>query len=164
VEADRGRTYRALPPSRRWLEAQLTAFTGTSLHLPADNAIQEVVGVTERRPFADIDLVEFALSLRAETKHGDLRHKGFLRDLLRNRVPAVILDRMDKTVFNEFMVANIDYPVLRRWLLAPAGPPIPGVRYDILAERLERETMTLPEYVQAKDLATIHAFLAQWEN
>ena len=164
VVRDRMRTYKALPASRRWLEAQLTAFTGIGLHLPADSAIQELVGVTERRPFADIDLTEFALSLRAETKHGDLRHKGFLRGLLRNRVPAVILNRFDKTVFNEFMQANIDYPVLRRWLLAPAGPPIPAVRYDILAQRLEREALTLPEYMQAKDLACIHAFLAQWEN
>jgi asparagine synthetase B (glutamine-hydrolysing) len=164
LKHDRVKTYKARPASRRWLEAQLTAFTGTGLHLPADNTIQELVGVTERRPFADIDLAEFALSLRAETKHGDLRHKGFLRGLLRNRVPAVILDRWDKTVFNEFMQANIDYPVLRRWLLAPAGPPIPSVRYDLLAEHLKREAMTLPEYMQAKDLACIHAFLAQWEN
>ena len=164
IDRDRVKTYKASPASRRWLEAQLTAFTGTGLHLPADNAIQELAGVTERRPFADIDLVEFALGLRAETKHGDLRHKGFLRGLLRGKVPAIILDRWDKTVFNEFMQANIDYTALRRWLLDPAGPPIPGVRYDMLAERLERETLTLPEYMQAKDLACIHAFLSQWEN
>ena len=164
IDRDRVKTYKASPASRRWREAQLTAFTGTGLHLPADNAIQALAGVTERRPFADIDLVEFTLGLRAETKHGDLRHKGFLRSLLRGRVPAIILDRWDKTVFNEFILANLDYPALRRWLVAPPGPPIPGVRYDVLAERLERETLTLPEYMQAKDLACIHAFLSQWEN
>ena len=164
LDRDRAGAYEAAPASRRWRDAQLTAFTGTGLHLPADSAIQAVAGVTERRPFADIDLVEFALSLRAETKHGDLRHKGFLRSLLRDKVPAVILDRWDKTVFDAFMQANIDHGALRRWLLEPAGPPIPGVDYAMLAERLERETLTLPEYIQAKDLACIHAFLSQWEN
>ncbi len=164
LDTARATTYKARPASRRWREAQLTAFTGTGLHLPADNAIQALTGVTERRPFADVDLMEFALSLRAETKHGDLRHKGFLRGLLKGKVPAVILDRLDKTVFDAFIQANIDYAALRRWLLDPAGPPIPGVRYEVLTQRLEQETMMVPEYMQAKDLASIHAFLSQWEN
>ncbi|MGH7657647.1 MAG: asparagine synthase-related protein [Gemmatimonadales bacterium] len=162
LDGDGRKTYPAKSASQSWRDAQLTAFQGTGLHLPADNAIQAVVGVTERRPFADIDLVEYALSLPAEIKHGDLRHKGFLRGLLRGKVPDLILDRWDKTVFNAFIEANIDYAALRRWLLDPPGSPIPGVRYELLAERLERETLTLPEYMKAKDLACIHAFLSQW--
>lgn len=156
--------YRATRPPRSWRSAQLVAFEGSGLSLDADDTIQALAGVRERRPFADIDLWEFGLGLRAEVKHGNPRPKAFIRDLLRGKVPDIVLDRTDKTVFDRFISTNIDYGALRRWLLDPAGPPMPGVRYDLLADRLKREAITLREFMWAKDLASVHAFLSLWEN
>ena len=41
------------------------------------------------------------LSLPAEAKHPDSNYKGLVRRLLRGRVPDEILDRTQKTVFND---------------------------------------------------------------
>ena len=147
-----------------WRADQLVAFGGSGLSLSADDTIQQVAGVRERRPFADVDLWEFALGLRAEVKHADPGPKALMRDLLRGTVPDLILDRRDKTVFDSYINASIDYRALRRWLVDPPGPPLPGVRYELLAARLEREEMTLPEFMWAKDLAGVHAFLSEWES
>jgi len=156
--------FRPPPPPPSWRTDQLAAFGGSGITLSADDMIHELMGVRERRPFADIDLWEFALGLRAEVKHGDPRPKSLIRELLRGRVPSVVLDRRDKTVFDAYIRSNTDYPELRKWLVDPPGPPVSGVRYDLLRRRLEGETMTLHEYMWAKDLASVHAFLSLWEN
>jgi asparagine synthase (glutamine-hydrolysing) len=159
IEAARVTRLRDDPPPS-WRLDQLIAFHGTGLSLAADDTIQQVAGVRERRPFADVDLWEFALGLPAEVKHGEPESKSLIRRLLRGTVPDPILDRRDKTVFDSWVGASIDYDALRRWLRSPAGPRLPGIRYELLAERLEREELTLTEYVWAKDLAGVHAFLA----
>jgi hypothetical protein len=58
-------------------------------------------------------------------------------------------------------MARVRYDELRRWLL---DPPIRvlGIRYDVLADRLRAEDMSLMEYQWAKDLACVHAFLSLW--
>jgi asparagine synthetase B (glutamine-hydrolysing) len=153
---------RSIVPGReRWRKIQLGAFEGPGISVEADAVCQEVTGIRNRRPWADIDLWEFFLSLPAEVKFPDSGSKTLVRRLLRGRVPTVILDRRDKTLFDESIMAHIDYPTLRRWLIRP-DHRVAGVRYDILEERLERGRMDLAEFMWAKDLAAVHAFLSQW--
>jgi asparagine synthase (glutamine-hydrolysing) len=129
--------------------------------MEADDICQELCGVRRRRPWADVDLWEFFLSLRAEVKFPDTRGKTLVRRLLRGRVPDAILDRRDKTLFDEAVMKRIDYPALRRWLLDPPDR-IPGVDYRELKARLENESLEITDFMWAKDLASVHAFLSQW--
>jgi hypothetical protein len=117
--------------------------------------------VDVRRPFVDVDLWEFFLSLRAEVKYPDTRRKTLVKRCLRGRVPDAILDRRDKTVFGEHLLTHADYDVMRHYI---ADPPhrIAGVDYRRLAERLDQGGFTLWEYCWARDLTSAHAFLANW--
>ncbi|MGD8869453.1 MAG: asparagine synthase-related protein, partial [Gemmatimonadales bacterium] len=146
---------------RAWREQQLGPLQATGLSLEADDAIQALAGVSTRRPFADIDMWEFFLALPAEIKFPSPRSKHLVRTLLRGKVPDLILDRTDKTYFDEAIVAGIDYAALRRWLLDPPQR-MDGVDYTALGKRLEQEKLNLVEYMWAKNLAGVHAFLSQW--
>ena len=84
-----------------------------------------------------------------------------MRSLLRGRVPDAILDRTDKTHFNEYVMTSIDYPGLRKWLTDPEYR-VRGVRYERLVDHLEAEDLTLYDFIWARDLAAVHAFLALW--
>lgn len=146
-----------------WREDQLTPFRGPGLSFEADDGIQSVTGVSIRRPFADVDLWEFFLSLPAEVKFPRPGRKPLVRSLLRGKVPDIVLDRRDKTVFDEFIHARVDYGALRRWILETEnGFRMPGVDYDRLADRLQAESLELREFMWAKDLAAAHAFMARW--
>ena len=118
-------------------------------------------GVTVRRPFADIDLWEFFLSIPAEIKYPNLRSKTLLRRLGRGKIPDEILDRTDKTYFDDHVMSQIDYDVLKRFLSKPRHR-IRGVDYERLALRLETRNLTLIEWFWVNDLVRIHAFLSQW--
>jgi asparagine synthase (glutamine-hydrolysing) len=158
------RPYRAdlLPPShRRWLETQLAGTHGATITMEADEVVGAMAGVTIRRPFADIDLWEFFLSLRAELKCPTRRFKSLGRDLLRGYVPDAIIDRRDKTVFDDHVLNQIDYPALRRLLVNPRHR-LPNVDYERLGKRIEQQTFTFFDWFWAKDLAQIHAFLNAW--
>jgi hypothetical protein len=120
---------------------------------------QAVCGVRARRPFADVDLWEFFLSLRADVKFPDTRAKRLLRQLLRGRVPDEILDRTDKTVFDDAVLANVDYATLRRLLVDPEHR-IDGVDYETLGERLRGEKLGIVDYIWVTRLAAVHAFLS----
>jgi hypothetical protein len=117
--------------------------------------------VTVHRPFGDIDVWEFFLSLPAEIKYPDLRSKTLLRRLMRGRVTDRILDRRDKTVFDDHVMSQIDYGVLEQFLLEP-DQRIRGVDYERLAARLDRRDLTLIDWLWMNDLVRIHAFLKQW--
>jgi asparagine synthase (glutamine-hydrolysing) len=150
-----------VPVRERWRRSQLAGFIGPGIALEAEEVCQAVVGVRSRRPWTDIDLWELFLGLPAEQKFPDSRPKGLVRDLLRGRVPDEILDRQDKTVFDEAALAEIDYAVLRRFLVAP-NHHVNGVNYSLLGELLQTEKLTRLDYVWARELAGIHAFLSQW--
>src|SRR5262249_61932182 len=120
-------------------------------------------GIDVRRPFADVDLWEFFLSLPAERKFPDSGSKALIKQLTRGRVPDEILDRRDKTVFNEHVLAHPDYDLLRRLLMAP-GYRLPGVRYERLAERLRAEDLAPVDLFWVRDLASVHAFLRRWDS
>ena len=151
-----------VPVRRRWRKMQLSAATmGSGITAEAEAICQEVCGVQARRPWADIDLWEFFLTLPAEVKFPDNGRKSLVRRLLRGRVPDVILDREDKTLFDAAIMHRVDYPELRRWLAQPQHRML-GVDYPALQWRLDREDLSLMEFMWAKDLAAIHAFLALW--
>lgn len=149
------------PASQRWASAQLAALGGPGLTMEADEVCQEVCGIMSRRPWADVDLYEFFVSLPAEVKYQGGRRKDLIRVLMRGRVPDSILDRPKKTLFNASIEARIDYEELSRWLVDPAVR-LAGFRYDLLADRLARRDLSLIEYQWAKDLACAHAFLSLW--
>jgi asparagine synthase (glutamine-hydrolysing) len=144
-----------------WSAQQVAAFAGPGLTVEADNVTEAVNGIVVRRPWADVDLWQFFLSLPAEAKFPNVTRKGLMRTWLRGRVPDEILDRPTKTVFNDSIVQRIDYDELGRWLVRPATR-LPGVRYDLLEDRLSARDMDAREFEWAKDLAAAHAFLGLW--
>jgi len=152
-----------LPPGReRWAQLQLGPFLEGAAHtLEADDVCGLLCGVSIRRPFADADTCEFFLSLPAELKFPDVKSKTLMRRMLRGKLPDAILDRRDKTVFNEYFMSRIDYASAKRFLV---NPPVkmPGVKYDVLATRIERQDFKIADYVWANDLIRIHAFLSLW--
>jgi asparagine synthase (glutamine-hydrolysing) len=146
-------------PRRRWAKLQISPLLAVTASLEAEEVCQAVCGVRARRPWSDVDLWEFFLSLPAEVKFPGTRSKSLLRRLLRPRLPAEILDRRDKTVFDESMLANIDYSTLRRLLVDPEHR-IGGVDYELLGEHLRRQDLDIVDYTWAMKLAAIHAFLS----
>jgi len=153
---------RAMPqPWDRWRMQQLRGFIGPGISLEAEEICGAVIGVRSRKPWTDVDLWEFFLSLRAEQKFPDQRPKGLVRDLLRGRVPDEILDRQDKTVFDAAALDSIDYDTLRRYLVAPRHR-VRGVDYALLERRLEARNLDIVEFGWVRTLTSIHAFLDQW--
>jgi asparagine synthase (glutamine-hydrolysing) len=151
------------PARRRWRSEQTVSWTGPGLTIEAEEVCQSVMQIRTRRPWADIDLWEFFLSLPAEQKFPDRIRKGLTKRLLRGQVPDEILDQRGKTVFDESLMARIEYPELRKWLLAPELR-FSGVDYEGLRADLEAEKLDLVGYLWAKDLAIAHAFVASCEG
>lgn len=149
------------PLRERWPRLQMRAFHGPGLSGEAEAICQAACGVRVRRPWTDVDLFELFLSLPAAQKFPDTRGKTLVRRLLRGRVPDEILDRTDKTVFDDALLADIDYATLRRYLVDPPHR-IAGVDYDALGELLRRESLGRSDFHSARHLAGVHAFLAQW--
>lgn len=150
-----------VPGRRRWLDQQLRAFPGPGITIEADEVCQSLNGVVVRRPFADVDLWEFFLSLPAQLKFPDASSKTLVRNNLRGLVPDEILDRRDKTAFNDHMIASADYDPYERFLVGPRHR-IRGVDYGLLADRIAARAFSFYDHVWARDLAAVHAFLDQW--
>ena len=122
------------PIRGRWTALQTAAFGGASETLAADEVVSSMHGVDVRRPFVDVDLWEFFLSLRAEVKFPDTRRKTLVKSCLRGRLPDAILDRKDKTVFGEHLLTHADYDLIGRYVIDPPHR-FDGVDYARLAER-----------------------------
>ena len=146
---------------QRWAAIQTLPLEGCPITMEGVEICTAISGVTVRRPFADVDVWEFFLSLPAEIKYPDLRSKTLLRQLLRGRVPDKILDRRDKTVFDDHVMSQVDYPLLKQVLVNPTFRLV-GVDYRRLAQRLERQDLRLIDFQWVLDLTRIHAFLNQW--
>ena len=150
-----------VPARERWRALQLYGTTGSTITMEADATCAAMAGVTIRRPLADVDLWEFFLTLRAEVKFPVLQWKALARQALRGVIPDEILDRRKKTLFDDHVMRQIDYPTLERLLVNPRHR-IDSVDYDVLAERIRRREMTFHEWLRARELARIHAFLNAW--
>ena len=151
----------SMGPRRRWKAVQAAPVKGSGMGLEADEICAAVCGVDSRRPFVDVDLWETVLALPAEIKFPTARTKPLLREAMRGRLPDALIDRKDKTLFNEFHLDKADYPRLRRTLMDPRHR-LEGVDYAGLGQRLEAEAMNPRELQWARDVARIHVFLDQW--
>jgi asparagine synthase (glutamine-hydrolysing) len=152
----------ARPARRRWLDHQLDPLVGVgSYSFDADAVCAAYHGVHVRRPLADVDLWEFVLTLPAEIKFPNALPKSLLRESVRGRLPDAILDRQDKTFFDDFALGTADYDGLRHWILE-TDVRLTGVDYALLAERIEARDMQVVELLWAYDLARAHAFLGLW--
>jgi hypothetical protein len=151
----------SLSPRRRWIQMQTAPFIGPGIGFEADEICAAWCGVDSRRPFADVDLWEFVLSLPAEVKFPNRRPKPLLRDTMRGLLPDELIDRGDKTFFDEFHLAKADYATLKQ-LLIDSPQHLKGVDYSLLRDRLEHEDMRIYELQWARNVARIHAFLNQW--
>lgn len=118
-------------------------------------------GVRVRRPWLDVDLWEFFLSLPAEVKYPNGQYKALARRWLRGYVPDEILDRRDRTYFEESFFGRLDYSALKSHIFNGVFE-MPGVDYAKVRERLDEASMSLIEAMWAKDLAVIHAFMDQY--
>jgi hypothetical protein len=87
--------------------------------------------------------------------------KQLVRGFIRGRVPDSIVERPVNTVLDEFVQRSFDYVSLRRWI-DPTEFRMPGIDYPRFWARLERGNLQNYEYVSAKDLAQVHAFLSLW--
>jgi len=161
INAEPYRTDLIPSPGQRWLRAQHSGLAGSTITMEADEVIGASVGVTIRRPLADVDLWEFFMSLPAEVKCPDLRFKNLVRGMMRGRLPDGILDRRRKTVFDEHVMTQVDYPALQRLLVEPRHR-LPGVDYGRLAQRIAQQDLNRFDWQWAKDLAVTHAFLNAW--
>jgi hypothetical protein len=127
--------------------------------MEADEIFADRLGITVRRPFADRDLWEFLLSLRAEVKHPDPLPKSLLRNAMRGRLPDTILWRTDKTVFDEHMLDTAPYDQLLGWV-DDSDYRMPGVDYPRLVEHIELRDLSSQDLMWAYDLARVHAFVS----
>jgi asparagine synthase (glutamine-hydrolysing) len=152
----------ARPARRRWLEHQLAPLVGVGAYsFDADAICAAACGVHVRRPLVDVDLWEFVLSLPAEVKFPNSVPKSLLRESVRGRLPDALLDRTDKTFFNDFALRTADYDGIRR-LALDSELRIEGVDYEALARRVEARDLDVVELLWAYDLARAHAFLGLW--
>lgn len=161
IDPKRANVSTSAMPWERWRSLQLAAIVGPGISLEAAEVCEAVSGVRTRKPWTDVDVFELFLSLPAEQKYPELRSKGLARRLLRGRVPAEILDREDKTVYDEAALARIDHGALRALIQAP-GHRIRGVDYRLLGERLSAGNLDMVEFGWARNLANVHAFLSLW--
>src|SRR5206468_10263316 len=107
----------ALRPSRGWLDAVLRFSVEAGplqalLRFADRNSM--AFGREVRLPFLDHRLVELSFAMGEEWKIGAGTTKRVLRDAMRGRVPAEILDRRDKLGFEAPDVAWLGGP-LRAW-------------------------------------------------
>lgn len=146
------------PVRQRWSRPTLQATRGTTTTSEAIEACAASLGLTVRHPLADRDLWEFFLSLPADVLYPDTVPKSFIRQTMRGLLPDEVLDRRDKTVFDEHVLATVPWEKLQSYLASPEVR-IEGIDYELLNERLSGRRLMPVELVWAYDLATVHAFL-----
>lgn len=146
------------PMRRRWLEPTVQATRGTTSTQEAIEVCASTAGVVVRTPLADRDLWESFLSLPVEAKFPDLTPKSILRKAMRGRLPNSILDRVDKTVFDEHVLDSVPWPRIAE-LISDPDYRMPGVDYAMLQDRIANRKAGATEVVWAQDLATVHAFI-----
>jgi asparagine synthase (glutamine-hydrolysing) len=152
------------PARRRWLEAQLapTGRGGSSSTIEANEICSAYHGIQPRTPLTDIDLWEFCLSLRAETKFPNRVLKVLVRHAMKDLLPEEILWRKDKTGFDAHVMATAEWDEIRRWTI-DSPHRIAGIDYTALDARLQSRAMDSFELGRARDLARAHAFLSLWD-
>jgi asparagine synthase (glutamine-hydrolysing) len=147
-----------LAPYKRWSHEQLVPLLRPDLASEAQEICAAVCGVELRRPWSDVDMWEFFLSIPAEVKFRHLRRKELIRGFVRGALPHDVVFRSDKTNLAEAFMKSVDYSILKRWLY-DSDYRMPGVDYPTLRARLEREDLDLISIRWAGRLAAVHAFV-----
>lgn len=150
------------PVLRRWTIPTIQATRGTTSTQEAIDICASTAGVVVRTPLADRDLWEFFLSLPVEAKFPDLTPKSILRKAMRGKLPDSILDRRDKTVFDEHVLETVPWPRIAA-LIDDSDYRMPGVDYAMLQDRIANRRAAATEVVWAQDLATVHAFIKSFK-
>jgi asparagine synthase (glutamine-hydrolysing) len=150
------------PARERWTLPTLSATRAMSSTQEAVEICSSVAGVTVRQPLADRDLWEFFLSLPVESKFVDPTPKAILREAMRGRLPDSILDRRDKTVFDEYVLESTPWTRLAD-LIGKGNYQMPGINYDLLRDRILSRSARAGELVWAHNLAIVHAFIQRFE-
>lgn len=146
------------PVRQRWEFPTIQATRGTTTTSEAIEVCAASVGMTVRNPLADRDLWEFFLKIPTEVKFPDTVPKSLIRQAMRGRIPDPVLDRRDKTVFDEHVLATVPWGELQRYLNSP-DIRIEGIDYQLLRQRIDGRSMHPVELVWAYDLCAVHAFL-----
>jgi asparagine synthase (glutamine-hydrolysing) len=150
------------PVRKRWIAPTLQAAHGTTTTSEALEICAASEGVTVRQPLADRDLWEWFLRLPAEVKFPDTTPKSIVRKALRGRVPDVVLDRRDKTVFDEHVMDTVPWDRVQHYL-GDTEYRMPGIDYPLLLDRIERKEFRPVELIWAYDLCGVHAFLKSFQ-
>ncbi|NED99649.1 asparagine synthase-related protein [Phytoactinopolyspora halotolerans] len=146
------------PVRKRWTTPTLQAARGTTTTSEAMEICAAAEGVTVRQPLADRDLWEWFLRLPAEVKFPDTVPKSIVRRALRGRVPDTVLDRRDKTLFDEHVMDTVPWDRLRHYL-SDTDYRMPGIDYAMLLDRVDRKALRPVELIWAYDLCGVHAFV-----
>ncbi len=139
----------------------MQAARGTTSTIEVEEIIEELSGVHTRRPFSDIDLWEFFLSLPAEVKFPDAVPKSFLRRAIDGMLPEEIVWRTHKTLFDDHALDRAPYDRLAD-LIDDSEYRMRGVDYDLLKRRIAERSLSVGELLWADDLAKVHAFMASF--
>jgi asparagine synthase (glutamine-hydrolysing) len=150
------------PARQRWVAPTLGATRGMSSTQEAIEICSSIAGVTVRQPLADRDLWEFFLSVPAEIKFIDVVPKGIIRDAMRGRLPDSILDRRDKTVFDEYVLDSTPWTRIAD-LIDDPDYRMAGIDYRLLQDRIEGRSARASELVWAHNLAIVHAFIKSFK-
>jgi asparagine synthase (glutamine-hydrolysing) len=149
----------ARPARRRWTDIQAYfPMAPSNIGIEATSIVAASLGVHMRRPFTDVDLWEFLLGLPAHRKYPEPLSKSIIRNALRGRIPDVVLDRRDKTGFDEDVRQRVDAPGLRRWILG-TDFRMKGIRYKVIERMTEQDTLDIWNLNALRYLAAIHAFV-----
>ena len=127
-------------PRERWRTLQLSGFIGPGISAEAEAICQAVCGVQARRPWTDVDLFEFFLSLPAEIKFPDIGGKNLVRQPAQRpgsgRDPrSAGPDVLQRVAARRRRLRDAS-PLPGR-----AGASFPGVDYDVLADRCAGEDL-----------------------
>ncbi len=149
----------ARPARRRWTDIQAYfPMAPSNIGVEATSIEAASLGVHMRRPFTDVDLWEFLLGLPAHRKYPEPLGKSIIRDVLRGRIPDVVLDRRDKTGFDEDVRQRVDAPGLRRWILG-TDFRMKGIRYEVVERILDQDQLDMWTLSALRYIAAIHAFV-----
>ena len=147
----------ARPARRRWLEHQLDPLVGVGAYsFDADaSAPRSAACMSAAR--SSTSTCGSSCSRSSGDQVPDAVPKSLLRGSVRGRLPDELLDRADKTFFNDFALRTADYEGIRRWALS-SELRIEGVDYALLEAPSARGMSTSSSSSGLRPRAR-HAFL-----
>lgn len=114
-------------------------------------------GIDLRHPFAERDLVEFAVSLPAAVKSDPMRSKSLLRDALAGHAPERVVQRIEKPGYLSVLERRVQPDQCLEWV-KESGVRLPLVNYETLF-RDGAHAGTVPLFLLLV-LARAHVFAA----